>query len=177
MSVGGISVSNASFMIEVDGVSRKIELGSLMMAVNLEYVGELDTQIADRLSEMVDRNTRIETATEVLNVLRQQLESKTADSAREITVGDTTKSLSEWCEYLGAEYTEPSGQSGSDSWTQTMETNIGNVQSALDLLNTDSETATLELQNLTEKRSNALQQASNLLKSANEATQAVLRNI
>ncbi len=58
-----------------------------------------------------------------------------------------------------------------------MDANIENAQSALNLLNNDSETASLQLQNLTEKRANSLQQASNLMSSANSSSQSILGNL
>ena len=183
-SVGTITVANGSFYIKVNGESQKIEIGSLMMAVNLGYVEELDVQIADKLSEMGERNNQIEVVTELIEFLQAADADVGIYPDQTFTVNGQTKTISEWFKYLGVDF--DTSQLGIDytstkeeveKFHETMSTNIESLQSALDLLNNDSETATLELQNLTEKRSNALLQASTLLKSANDATQAVLKNI
>ncbi len=182
-SVGTVNVSGGSFMIDVNGQSRKIEIGSLMMAVNLGYVGELDTQIADKLSEMVERNTQIEAAIELTAFVSESKEKGRFDISEKLTIGGTEKTVAEWFEDLGVDcrvHYNILDPNPSSSVTETFNTELDalteSLQSTLELLNTDSESATLELQNLTEKRANALQQASNLMNSANEATQAVLRN-
>ncbi len=57
-----------------------------------------------------------------------------------------------------------------------IDTLLTDLQSTLDSLNTDSEADNLELQNLVEKRSLLLEQASVFVKSATDATQSVLNN-
>ena len=104
-SVGAITVSNGSFYIEVEVngevKQQKIEIGSLMMAVSLGQVAEIDTEIADKISDMVDRNTRIEIALEILSVVSEQSEAGTLDLDAGVTINGTTKTLEEWLGDLG----------------------------------------------------------------------------
>ncbi len=104
-SVGAITVSNGSFYIEVEVngevKQQKIEIGSLMMVVSLGQVAEIDTEIADKISDMVDRNTRIEIALEILSVVSEQSEAGTLDLDAGVTINGTTKTLEEWLGDLG----------------------------------------------------------------------------
>ena len=102
-SVGNITVSNGSFYVEVDGVSTKISIGSLMMAVSLGGVEEIDAEIATKLSEMVERNEQIEIALELISVVSERAESGEVDASESITINGTTKTLSEWLGDLGVE--------------------------------------------------------------------------
>ncbi len=102
-SVGNITVSNGSFYVEVDGVSTKISIGSLMMAVSLGGVEEIDAEIATKLSEMVERNEQIEIALELISVVSERAESGEVDASESITINGTTKTLEEWLGDLGVD--------------------------------------------------------------------------
>ncbi len=173
-STGAVAPSHGSFLIQsADGKETvELDLGTIMMSVNLKYVELLDVQIASQISDTMNRNFQLEVATEVMSVLREQKENGRYNSGEEIEVGGMTKTLDDWCKYLGFGL---SYASGSD-FDSTMDNNIDGIQSIIDNLNNDSETASLQLQNLTEKRSNALLQASNLMSSANDSSQSILRN-
>ncbi len=177
MSTGAVTPSHGSFMIRAaDGTTQELDLGTIMMSVNLQYVELLDVQIADQISSTMTRNDQLEIATELLSQLRDLESDGTTSIAsyRKITINGETKDFATWCKELGIEYTT----NGSTGYVEEdIASLIESAQSAVDSLNNDSETASLQLQNLTEKRSNALQQASNLMSGANNSSQSILRNL
>ncbi len=184
MSTGAVTPSHGSFMIRAaDGKSRAVDMGTLMMMVNVEYVDVMDVQLEQQIEVMEDRNFQIKAATEVMSQLRTAKSAGSNPDNISITVDDTTKTLKDWCAYLGISYTSGVGSrpgSGSDkqnTWDSKVEANIQNVKSAIDLLNNDSQIDSIRLQDLMEKRSNALQKASNLMSSRNDALESLNRNL
>ncbi len=182
-SASSVTSSGGVFMITgSDGKSHAIDMGTLMMMVNVEYVGAVDMQLEDLVGVMEERNFEIEVATEVMSTIRTyKADGKDPDDV-EIPIDGTTKTVSEWCSYLGLSYTSVSGSRPSDddkadTWDAKLEANIQNIKSAIDLLNNDSEIDSIRLENLMDKRSNALEQASNLMKSHNESVETVNNNL
>ncbi len=183
-NTGAVTASYGSFQITVkdaDGVESTVELdiGTIMMSVNLDYVSLLDTQIASQISATVERNNQLDAATQLMEYLSdvEDADTTTADGAEtvdwkaEVTINGETKYLYEWCDELGVDW-----DSGDDKVNLDIDNLKDDLQSVIDGLNDDSETASLQLQNLTEKRSNALLQASNLMSSAHSSTQTILGN-
>ena len=191
MSTGPITVStptvtssNGVFVVTgSDGKSRAVDMGTLMMMVNVEYVDLMDVQLEIQIEVMENRNFEIQAATEVMSRLRTAKSNGESPDNIIVTVGDTKKTIKEWCSYLGISYTEGVGsRPGSDSdkqntWDSKVEANIQNIKSAIDLLNNDSQIDSIRLQDLMEKRSDALEKASNLMSSRNDALESLNRNL
>lgn len=194
MTVGSVTASNGNFMLTQNGVSQAVDLGTLMMMLNLDQTSNLDRQIADQIGEIQTRNGKIKASTEVLTTLRN-LKSQGLDdgdpgnlsnsSTVKITVDGVTKYLQgpgSWCEELGINYTDiaghrPKKDADAKVWDDKMEANIQNVKSAIDMLNNDSQLANIKLQNLLEKRNNAFEMASKVMATNNQSVQSVVRNL
>ncbi len=194
-STASVTSANGLFYVTgSDGTTHVVDMGTLMLQVNVEYVDMMDAQLELQVEVMEDRNFQIKAATEVLTQLRSLKTSGTDDGnptdfsdaeTLYITVDGVTKVLQgegSWIEYLGIDYTDvngnrPSNDDDADTWDARMEANIQNVKSAIDLLNNDSEIDSIKLQDLMDKRSNAVEQASNLMKSRNEALESLNNNL
>ncbi len=177
-NTGAVTASNGSFLVKAaDGTVEELDLGTVMMSVNLKYVELLDVQIANQVSDTMERNDQLELVTGLLSGLRELDQdsdgSTDVSGTQKITIDGETKTLETWLKELGIEY---SIAEGATNLTESLETLMEDIQSEIDTLNDDSEIASLQLQNLTEKRSNALQQASNLMSSAHNSSQTILGN-
>lgn len=115
-----ISASNGMYNVtDSSGKSMQVDLGTLMMMINLETTKNLDEQIALKLDEMQARNDLISAYTELMSVCRsmkaQGLDDGVGDKTEggyedqggkpaEVTIDGVTKNLcgpGSWCEELG----------------------------------------------------------------------------
>ncbi len=145
MTVGSIAASNGNFMLTQNGVTQAVDLGTLMMMLNLDQTANLDRQIADQIGEIQSRNGKIKAATEVLTTLRnlksQGLDDGDPGNLRNettvnLTIDGVTKHLQgpdSWCEELGINYTDVAGHrpkkdDAGKAWDDKMEANIQNVK-------------------------------------------------
>jgi hypothetical protein len=194
MSVNGITASNGSFYIEQNGVQQKVDIGTLMMMLNLDYTQTLDKQLSDMVNEMQTRNGKIKAATEILTTLRE-LKAQGKDDgwaagagkdhrAIQITIDGVTKPLQgkdSWCSDLGINYTDMRGGRPDDDdaklWDDKMEANIQNVKSSIDMMNNDSQLANIKLQNLMEKRNNAFDMAGKMMKTNYDSIRNTTANL
>jgi hypothetical protein len=195
MSVNGITASGGSFFVEQNGVKQKVDLGTLMMMLNLDYTQTLDKQLADQVSEMQDRNSKIKAATEILTTLRSlKAEGKddgwAAGAGKDhraimLTIDGVTKPLQgkdSWCADLGINYKDIAGGRPDDDddaklWDDKMEANIQNVKSSIDVMNNDSQLANIKLQNTMEKRNQAFDMAGKVMKSNYDSIRGTLSNL
>ena len=188
-SVGPVQASGGSFIItDAQGRQQTVDLGVLMMMVNIERAENLDKQIADMISEIQERNNKISAMTEFLSWMRtQKAEGKDDGSptaGAKVTINGVTKPCQgpgSWAEEFGIEWVDVQGTrdkaKDKDAWDATWDTNIQNMKSSIDMLNNDSQMANIRLQNLLEKRGNAYEMATKTMDTNNQSVQSVLRNL
>ena len=203
-SVGPVQASGGSFVItDAQGRQQTVDLGVLMMMVNIDRAENIDKQIADMIGEIQGRNDKIQLMTEFLSQCRYRKAEGLDDGspkdvtyvdangkptgtsghhARNLTINGETRSIqgpNGWAEVLGIPWTDVYGPSGNskEAAEAAWDTNIQNVKSAIDMLNNDSQMANIRLQNLLEKRGNAYEMATKTMSTNNQSVQSVLRNL
>ena len=187
MSVNSVGYSNGAFYVtDSYGKQQQVDLGTLMMMLNLNRTENLDKQIALQLADIQKRNDLIKSLTEFLSQARAFKAAGTDDDSQ-ITINGVSKALGgsasdSFAKDFGISWTDVgAGRSGSDAdkqkWDATFDANINNIKSKIDTLNNDSQMDNIKLQNLLEKRSNAFEMATKVLDSNNQSIQSVLRNL
>ena len=182
-SIQTVTASGGSFMIvDANGNAQKVDLGTLMMMVNMDRTGNLDVQIAEMINEIQERNNEIKTLTELLAWCRTSKANGTDDGSPSrgcpVTINGVTKPCQgpgSWAEYFGFEWCDrPKDKS---KWDAAWDTNIANIKAEIDLRNNDSQMANIELQNLLEKRGNAFEMTTKVMETNNQSIQSILRNL
>jgi hypothetical protein len=198
MSVNSVSYSGGGFYVtDSAGKQQQVDLGTLMMMLNLDRTENLDKQIAIQLEEIQKRNSTIKTLTEFLSLARQSKASgwddgctsgaNSHDGRGQMTINGVTKSIqgpSGWAEELGITWTDVQWERGhwsSDSdkqkWDGEWDANINALKGKIDTLNNDSQMDNIKLQNLLDKRGNAFEMATKVLDSNNQTVQSVIKNL
>ncbi|MCL2000573.1 MAG: hypothetical protein FWG74_03990 [Planctomycetes bacterium] len=175
-----VTASGGMFTVtDAQGNKTTVDLGTLMMMLNLERTENLDNQIAVQMQEIMDRNTQIEQLTELMMWARDQKANGKND--QNVTINGVTKPAATWAAELGVPWVDPgpkpSKSDDIDAWNAKWDTNIQNIKSQLDMLNNDSQVANIELQNLLEKRGNAFEMATKVMDTNNQSVQSILRNL
>jgi hypothetical protein len=189
MSVNSVSYSGGGFYVtDSTGNRQQVDLGTLMMMLNLDRTENLDKQIALQLEDIQKRNNTIKTLTEFLAKAREAKASGKDDDAN-ITINGVTKPMggsatNSWAIDLGIDWSdvgsERAKQSSKDdkaTWDTTFDANISNIKGKIDTLNNDSQMDNIKLQNLLDKRGNAFEMATKVLDSNNQTVQSVIRNL
>ena len=189
-AIGSVQASAGVFTItDASGKQQKVDLGTLMMMLNLDRTKNLDDQIAIQLSEIQDRNTLIKELTEFLSWCRTQKAggkddgSPTNGAKMKINgVERPCQGSGSWAEKFGIGWTDAQGSRPSDkdkaaTWDANWDSNINNIKSKIDMLNNDSQMDNIKLQNLLEKRGNAFEMATKVMETNNQTIQSVLRNL
>jgi hypothetical protein len=191
-SSGAVSSANGMFTItDASGKAQQVDLGTLMMTLNLNRTENLDKQIALQLEDIQNRNNLIKELTEFLSAARQAKASGRDDAAN-VTMnggthplggtGSTTGDANSWATKYGVSWTDvgagrPSGKDDAAAWDARFDANIANIKSKIDTLNNDSQMDNIKLQNLLEKRGNAFEMASKVMDTNNQSVQATIRNL
>jgi hypothetical protein len=195
-SSGTVSSANGIFTItDASGKTQQVDLGTLMMMLNLDRTENLDKQIALQLDDIQKRNDTIKQLTEFLSQARQSKSagwddgcangSNSNDGHGKMTINGVTKSIQGtggWAETLGITWTDvinarPSDKDKAAKWDAVWDANIANIKSKIDTLNNDSQMDNIKLQNLLEKRGNAFEMASKVMDTNNQSVQATVRNL
>jgi hypothetical protein len=189
MSVNSVSYSGGGFYVtDSAGKQQQVDLGTLMMMLNLDRTENLDKQIALQLEEIQKRNTQIKTLTEFLAAARKAKADGTDDNAS-ITINGKTKPMGgsatdSWAIDLGIDWSDVgrerayySSKDDKAKWDATFDANISNIKGKIDTLNNDSQMDNIKLQNLLDKRGNAFEMATKVLDSNNQTVQSVIRNL
>ena len=180
-AIQSVTASNGVFtIIGSDGKPQTVDLGTLMMMLNIERTENIDQQVAIQLSEMQDRNKLLTEMTEFLSQLRTNKSKGIAPS--NYTINGVTKTEKEWAAYFGISYTtitynRPTDSKEADKWNAQFDANINAVKGKIDTLNNDSQMDNIKLQNLLEKRGNAFEMATKVMATNNESIKSVLRNL
>jgi hypothetical protein len=188
-----VTASGGLFTItDAQGNTQKVDLGTLMMMIQMDTVENLDAQIAIKLEEMQSRNDQIKMYTDMLSWCNNMkatgkddnpvVDGKAVEAT--ITLGGKTQTYKAWAEELGISWTDiphdkdtAEDKDNLDSWNAAWDANISAIQAEIDMMNTDSQMDNIELQNLLDKRSNAFQTATQVMSTNQESVEATLRNL
>lgn len=170
--IGGVSYSNGMFV--VDG--QTMDLGTVMLSLNLERTQLIDSQITDQLSAVSAQNDKLK----ALNELTTQMQSAKAQGQTDFTVtlegtDGQSRDLNGWMSYFGLTAT-PIG-SDTDSKNSTWDANITAIQGMQQGLNSDSQLAMTQLQQLINARNTAYDMASNAMESDQKSKDNVVSNL
>ncbi|MDR2392452.1 MAG: hypothetical protein LBE84_12355, partial [Planctomycetota bacterium] len=188
--MGTVTSSGGVFTVtDASGKSRQVDLGTLMMMLNLDRTENLDKQIAIQLDEIQKRNGTIKTLTEVLAKCRSLKAAGSNDDYQDanggwhgqsLTINGVAKPIwtstsdaagSSWADELGISWNtgnevnggRPSDKDGASKWDAQWDAKINEIKGKIDMLNNDSQMDNIKLQNLLEKRGNAFEMATKVM--------------
>ena len=190
-AIGSVQASGGVFTVtDAKGQKQQVDLGTLMMMLNLNRTENLDNQIAIQLSEIQDRNKTLTQLTEFMAWCRAQKGAGNDDGSptagAKLTINGETKPCQgpgSWAEQLGIQWTDVYQSRGDKSgdklakWNGEWDANINNIKGKIDMLNNDSQMDNIKLQNLLEKRGNAFEMATKVMQTNNQSVQSILRNL
>jgi hypothetical protein len=197
---GTVTAANGGFIVtDAKGNAQQVDLGTLMMMLNLDRTQNLDNQIALQLEDIQKRNDLIKALTDFLSQARSLKtggkDDNTGGTANQLTltvngqtmtkyVGGTSSGEDSWAKYFGLDtgWADPTGNRPTDkdqaaAWDAKWDANIANIKSKIDTLNNESQMDNIKLQNLLEKRSNSFEEASKVMATNNESNASVIRNL
>ena len=191
MAIGSVQASGGLFILtDAKGVSQQVDLGTLMLMLNLDRTKNLDDQIAMQLDEIQKRNATLSQLTELMAVCRKRKEDGLDDGSPTdglpVTLGGVTKPIQgpgSWAEAFGITWTDVICNRGDkaapkdDIWNGKWDANIQAIKGKIDMLNNDSQMANIKLQNLLEKRNNAFEMTTKVMDTNNQSIQAIIRNL
>ena len=190
-AIGSVQASGGVFTVtDASGQKQQVDLGTLMMMLNLTRTENLDKQIAVQLSEIQDRNKTLTQLTEFMAWARAQKaagnDDGTPTSGAKLTINGETRPCQgpgSWAQLLGVQWVDVQGSRGNksgsdlDKWNGEWDASINNIKAKIDMLNNDSQMDNIKLQNLLEKRGNAFEMATKVMQTNNQSIQSVLRNL
>ena len=169
-----ITAANGMFTItNAGGVSQPVDLGTLLMMLNLDRTKNLDNQIADLLTVIQQRNDQIKALTDFMAECRSR-KAQNQDGSAQFTFGSKEAAL--WNELVGGTWSTTTSKDDAKV-NAAWDANINAIQGKIDMLNNDSQMDNIKLQNLLEKRGNAFEQASKVMDTNNQSLSAVIRNL
>ena len=163
----------------VDGA--RMDLGALMMTLQLERTKELDKTIADQMKQIKDRNAQIKALNEFLGGVRKfKGDGSDDDTASTVTINGQTKTLwrgdDSWAKQFGISWTDINGGASRKTRDGQWDLNIENIKGKIDGLNSDSQLDMIRLQSLIDKRNQAFEMASNTLQKDQKTRDAIVGN-
>jgi hypothetical protein len=175
-----VQVTNDGFFM-VDG--EKLDLGQLMMNLQLDMTIEIDRQIADQMAEIKERNEKLSLYNDILAAMRKaKSEGEKYESHVKVTLPDgSEKSVYALREDMGYSdgWTLVGGSKNKGS-TATIEkqwdANIELVKGKIDSLNSESQLDMIRLQSLMDKRNQRYEQASNTLQKDQKTRDTITGN-
>lgn len=182
MGAVGQVQSSGDGMFVVNG--QKMDLGTLMMMLQLDRTKELDRQIEDQMNEISQRNAKLKNMNELLSKMRK-MKSDGSDDDGSITIGDQTKSLwrgtdnkgtGSWAKEYGINWTDINGGASKKTRDGQWDTNIENLKGVIDGINSDSQLSMIRLQSLIDKRNQAFEMASNTLQKVGQNMDKLVGN-
>lgn len=198
-SVGQVQSSGDGMFI-VDG--HKMDLGTLMMMLQLDRTEQLDKQIQDQMNEISQRNNKLKAMNELLSAMRKAKSDGSNDNIN-VTIDGKTKPLYSKMEsytdknWLGIKQTKQREVAADDSWAKEYgikwtdinggaskktrdgqwDTNIENLKGVIDGMNSDSQLSMIRLQSLIDKRNQAYEMASNTLQKVSQNLDKLVGNL
>jgi hypothetical protein len=183
VKVPAVQALNGVFTVMgADGKTpQQVDLGTLLMMLNLDRTKSLDSQIAVQLAEIKERNTLIQDLTDLLSDMRQRkaADNKGVDGlfSRDGTAPSGTKYSELWAKHAGTDWSSKPKDAKKDEKDAAWDANINAIKGKIDMLNNDSQMDNIKLQNLLEKRGNAFEMATKVMDTNNQSIQSILRNL
>ena len=175
---GKIEASGGAFYVtDAKGNAQKVDLGTLMMMLNLDRVNNIDKQIEVQIQEIQQRNTLLNDLTAFMAECRAQKASSTGgDFGMGSKLAPSGRSYSDlWNQVVGGAWSN--NTKDKDTKANSWEANINAIKGKIDMLNNDSQMDNIKLQNLLEKRSNAFEMATKVMDTNKQSVQSIIRNL
>ncbi len=178
--IGSIQASGGMFI--VDG--QALDLGQLMMQINIERTELIDSQLADQMAEVQERNQQLKALTDLMAMCRQMKAEKSAtndDNAAgqtfELPGYEGAKTVSQWFAEFGMTETDVNPNDSTEEWEAEWDANIQTIKGAIDSLNSDSQLAMTRLQSLMNKRNQAYETVSDVLQKDQKTRDSIVGNL
>ena len=180
--IGSIQASGGMFI--VDG--HAMDLGQLMMQVNIERTEIIDSQLADQMADVQDKNKQLRALNDLMAQCRQFKASKSnanddnSGGAHFTLPGYEDKGamqVNEWFAEFGMPQTDVNPGDSTEEWQAEWDANIQTIKGALDSLNSDSQLAMTRLQSLMNKRNQAYETVSNVLQKDQKTRDTITGNL
>lgn len=193
-NISSVTVSGGMFTyVDSNNQVQTLDLGTMMMMLNVDRTNNLDKQISIQMEEIRDRNQLLSKLTKLMEYCRKA-KAEGADDGSEsagakLTIDGVTLPVQgtvgtkTWASELGISWTDVKGSRGNKSgtdletWNGYWDSTINAIKSKIDTLNNDSQIANIKLQNLLEKRGNAFELATKVMDTNNNTVQSILRNL
>ncbi|MCX5769436.1 MAG: hypothetical protein NTZ09_04070 [Candidatus Hydrogenedentes bacterium] len=182
MDVNSIQASGGMFI--VDG--KSMDLGQLMMELNIDRTNIIDAQLADQMKEVQDKNTQLKALNELMAQCRQFKANKTAGNDDNAAGAEFTlpgyedkgaKQVNEWFTEFGLTETDVNPSDDKDEWEAEWDANIQTIKGAIDSLNSDSQLAMTRLQSLMNKRNQSYEVVSDVLQKDQKTRDTITGNL
>jgi hypothetical protein len=181
---------NSSVQVTGDGFftvdGQKLDLGTLMMQLQMERTKMIDTGIKDQMSEIKDRNTKLKAFNELLGMMRKFKANKCAtndDNAAgqrfNLPGMEGNKNVTEWFREFGmsGSYTDVNPGDGTKEWEAEWDANIEVMKGQIDSLNSDSQLSMIRLQSLIDKRNQSFDMMTNTLSKDSKTRDSIIGNM
>ena len=149
---------------------RRLSIGQLVMALCLQRAAALESQVIDKMSSIENTSTLLELMTEIENAV---LAGTVNMSSKKVTYNGKSYTYYQFLtETMGMDAdVVPTGNVNADSTDF-----LTALEAKMDEKNTFSQQAMIELQSLTNKRDQAYDMVSNVLKSVNTVLVGIANN-
>ena len=145
---------------ELDGVTpRLLSIGQLVMALCLQRAAALEQQVVEKMAAIENTSTQLELMTEIETAV---LDSTVNMSSKKVTYNGTQYTYYRFLTEVMGMDSVPTGNVNENSTDF-----LSALEAKMDEKNTFSQQAMIELQSLTNKRDQAYDMVSNVLKSVN----------
>ena len=154
---------------EADGVTpRLLSIGQLVMALCLQRAAALEEQVIGKMAAIENTSTQLELMTEIENAV---LDSTVNMSSKKVTYNGTSYTYYRFLTEVMEMDSVPTGNVNENSTDF-----LSALEAKMDEKNTFSQQAMIELQSLTNKRDQAYDMVSNMLKSVNTVLVGIVNN-
>lgn len=160
----------------IEGIDRQLSIGQLVMSICLARATETEEEIIRLMGNMSDTTAVLESLTSLEEAL---LDAQTNLSSANPKVGKTFEDLgfpagtqwdgyANWTDWLkNIVKVEIEGGTAADVTTEVIDSYITDMEAKMDELNSFSQEAMIQLQSYTNKRDQAYDMITNVLKSFN----------
>jgi len=154
---------------EADGVTpRLLSIGQLVMALCLQRAAALEEQVIGKMAAIENTSTQLELMTEIETAV---LDSTVNMSSKKVTYNGTSYTYYRFLTEVMEMDSVPTGNVNENSTDF-----LSALEAKMDEKNTFSQQAMIELQSLTNKRDQAYDMVSNMLKSVNTVLVGIVNN-
>ncbi|MCX5769437.1 MAG: hypothetical protein NTZ09_04075 [Candidatus Hydrogenedentes bacterium] len=183
--MGGIgSITTSGGMFIVDG--QAMDLGQLMMQINIDRTEIIDTQLADQMADAQEKNAQLRALNELMAQCRQfkanesNANDDNAGGAAFTLPGYEDKGamqINEWFAEFGMTETDVNPGDSKEEWEAEWDANIQTIKGAIDSLNSDSQLAMVRLQSLMNKRNQSYETVSDVLQKDQKTRDTIVGNL